>query len=79
MVLHDLNQAARYADNVVAMASGRVVASGTPEQVITPDVLSTVFGLDALVVECPATGRPLVVPTGSSGSRVLEPHRTGSS
>lgn len=64
MVLHDLNQAARYADNIVAMASGRVVASGTPEQVINPDVLSAVFSLNALVVECPATGRPLVVPTG---------------
>ncbi|MET7950784.1 ABC transporter ATP-binding protein [Micromonospora sp. NPDC005324] len=71
MVLHDLNQAARYADHIVAMASGRVVASGTPERVITPDVLSDVFTLDALVVECPATGRPLVVPTGLPGRQLL--------
>jgi iron complex transport system ATP-binding protein len=62
MVLHDLNLAARYADHVVAMRDGRIVASGPPSSVFTPPLLSAVFGLEALVVADPATGTPLVVP-----------------
>lgn len=64
MVLHDLNLAARYSDQVVALHDGRVVASGTPETVITPALLRDVFGLDARVIEDPVTGKPLVVPIG---------------
>ncbi|GAA0798710.1 ABC transporter ATP-binding protein [Spirilliplanes yamanashiensis] len=76
-LVRDLNhQAARYADTIVAMASGRVVAGGPPDRVVTSDVLSDVFALDAIVVESPATGRPLVVPTEPStvGARGLQPH-----
>ena len=64
MVLHDLNLAARYSDHVVAMHDGVIVASGAPADVITPDLLREVFGLDALVIEDPVTGKPLVVPIG---------------
>lgn len=64
MVLHDLNAAARYADHVVAMRDGRLVAAGTPAQVVTPDVVADVFGLRCEVVTCPVSGRPLVVPRG---------------
>ncbi|MFI5910649.1 ABC transporter ATP-binding protein [Dactylosporangium sp. NPDC051541] len=62
MVLHDLNLAARYADHVVAMRDGKIVAQGDPASVFTPELLSAVFGLEALVVPDPATGTPLVVP-----------------
>jgi iron-siderophore transport system ATP-binding protein len=62
MVLHDLNLAARYADHVVAMRGGRIVAQGRPAEVLTVDLLAEVFGLAAMVIADPATGTPLVVP-----------------
>lgn len=62
MVLHDLNQAARHADRIVALREGRVVADGPPHEVVTPSVLHEVFDLAAVVVEDPVTGRPLFVP-----------------
>ncbi len=64
MVLHDLNLAARYADRLVVMSEGRVVATGDPEVVLTADLLASVFGLQARVVPDPVYGRPLVVPVG---------------
>ncbi|WP_374203064.1 ABC transporter ATP-binding protein [Streptomyces sp. ST2-7A] len=62
MVLHDLNQAARYADHLIAMSGGRVVASGPPAEVVTAELVGDVFGLAAVVVADPVTGGPLVVP-----------------
>ncbi|MEQ4548536.1 ABC transporter ATP-binding protein [Nocardioides kribbensis] len=59
MVLHDLNQAARYADRVVALRGGRIVADGPPAAVVTAEVLREVFEVEARVVEDPVTGRPL--------------------
>ncbi|SCF28181.1 iron complex transport system ATP-binding protein [Micromonospora echinospora] len=61
-VLHDLNQAARYADHLIAMRSGAVVAAGPPREILTADLVRDVFGLDCVVVPCPVTGAPLVVP-----------------
>ncbi|MFR9807257.1 ABC transporter ATP-binding protein [Pseudonocardia sp. RS010] len=65
MVLHDLNLAARYADRLVAMKAGRIVAQGTPAEVITEPLLGEVFGLEARVIADPVAGTPLVVPTGT--------------
>ncbi len=64
MVLHDLNQAARYADHLVAMRDGAIVRTGTPAEVVTPQLLEEVFGLRALVLEDPVSHGPLVVPIG---------------
>ncbi|MFJ6849136.1 ABC transporter ATP-binding protein [Streptomyces sp. NPDC091271] len=61
-VLHDLNQAARYADHLVAMKAGRIVAEGRPGDVVTAELVREVFGLEAVVVPDPVTGSPLVVP-----------------
>src|SRR3712207_5316933 len=64
MVLHDLNLAARYADHLVALSSGRVHAAGTPAQVLTEDCVRAVFGLDSRVVVDPTSGKPLMLPIG---------------
>ncbi len=61
-VLHDLNQAARYADHIIAMHEGTVVQTGTPAEVITEALVADVFGLDARVIPDPESGSPLVVP-----------------
>jgi len=62
VVLHDLNLAARYAQRLVAMKDGVLVASGTPEEVLTEQLLAEVFELEARVVPDPVTGTPMVVP-----------------
>ncbi|MFK3735125.1 ABC transporter ATP-binding protein [Streptomyces sp. NPDC088090] len=62
LVLHDLNQAARYADHLIAMKAGRVVTQGPPSEVVTDTMVREVFGLPAVVVPDPVTGSPLVVP-----------------
>jgi iron complex transport system ATP-binding protein len=59
VVLHDLNVAARYADDVVAMREGRVVAQGAVEQVITVEQLTDLYDTPAHVVE--VEGRRVVL------------------
>jgi len=61
-VLHDLNQACRYADHIVAMRDGCIVAEGNPRDVMTADLVKAVFGLAAIVIDDPVTGDPMVVP-----------------
>ena len=72
MVLHDLNLAARYADHLVVMADGGVLAEGPPADVVTPEVLHAAFRLDALVVEDPVTGAPMVVPRSAAPVRTAD-------
>ena len=64
MVLHDLNLAARYADHLVVMRGGAVVAEGAPGEVVSADLLRDVFGVEAEIFTDPATGAPLVIPLG---------------
>jgi iron complex transport system ATP-binding protein len=64
MVLHDLNMAARYADHLVALTSGRVHAAGTPADVLTEATVRAVFGLDCRVIVDPTSGAPLMLPIG---------------
>ncbi|MEV0598829.1 ABC transporter ATP-binding protein [Streptomyces sp. NPDC050315] len=56
VVLHDLMQAAAYGDEVIVVADGGVAAAGPPEDVVTPDVIDSAFGLQVNVVRDPATG-----------------------
>ena len=65
MVLHDLNLAARYGDQLIVMSEGQVVAQGRPTDVLTEALLAEVFGLRARVLEDPVSGGPLVIPVGT--------------
>jgi len=62
MVLHELNLAARYADHLIAMQHGRIRAEGTPDEVITEDIIRDVFGLASRVVLDPVSATPMVLP-----------------
>lgn len=61
-VLHELNQAARYADHLVLLKDGRVHATGTPAEVLTADNIRDVFGVAVAVLSDPETSQPLCVP-----------------
>lgn len=62
MVLHDISQAARIADHIIALRDGRVMAEGSPSDVIQNTMLEAVFGLQAQVIPDPLHGTPLVLP-----------------
>lgn len=64
MVLHDLNQACRYADHIIAMKNGRVAGEGAPADVITATMVEDVFGLRCVVGEDPVSSTPMVIPMG---------------
>ncbi|GGK38295.1 ABC transporter ATP-binding protein [Nocardia camponoti] len=64
MVLHDLNLAIRYSDQLIVMAQGRIVAQGSPTEIITAELLAEVFGLDATVLTDPVSDRPMIIPIG---------------
>ena len=59
MVLHDLNQAARFADHIIALKKGEIVKTGACEEVITKAVLREVFHVDAVIGKDPRTQKPL--------------------
>lgn len=61
MVLHDLNQAARFADHLVAMKNGEIIKAGTCHEVITAEVLKTVFRIDAEIGLDPRTQKPICI------------------
>lgn len=72
MVLHDLTLAGRYSDRLVVVGSGRVIADGTPWEVLTPAVLREAFDLDAIVIPDPSSGSPLIVPVDPDDAIALD-------
>lgn len=62
-VLHDLNQACRYASHLIAMKDGAVHAQGRPSGIVDSALIEAVFGVPCVVVPDPVAGTPMVVPT----------------
>lgn len=61
VIVHDLNLAARYCDDLMLLNKGRVFSSGSPEQVLRSEVLQQVFGLEVLVQKHPERNHPLII------------------
>lgn len=77
-VLHDLNQAARYATRLVVMSNGAIVAEGTPAEILTVDLVREVFSLESEIVPDAQSGTPMVIPLarGEAGLRDRHPARS---
>jgi iron complex transport system ATP-binding protein len=67
VVTHDLNLAAEFADRVMLIKGGRLVASGLPEEVLTAPLLSRVFDIRVIVDRHPVSGVPRVTPVHGEG------------
>lgn len=63
-VLHDLNQACRYATHLIALRDGKIVAEGAPTEIVTPELIEAIYGLRCMIIEDPVAHTPLVVPLG---------------
>ncbi|MCB8874872.1 ATP-binding cassette domain-containing protein [Acidisoma silvae] len=59
IVLHDVNMAARFCDDVIALKGGHMIARGTPEEIMQPEQLQAIYGLPLGILRHPATGRPI--------------------
>ncbi len=63
-VLHDLNQACRYATHLIALRDGKIVAEGAPKEIVTPELIERIYGMRCMIIDDPVAGTPLVVPLG---------------
>ncbi|MCW8335239.1 ABC transporter ATP-binding protein [Vibrio paucivorans] len=59
MVLHDVNMAAKFSDELIALHSGKVIASGSPESMMTPQTLQQIYGMELALFPHPETGKPI--------------------
>ena len=62
MVLHDINLAVRYADNLIAMRDGKIKTFGEPHNVVTAQMMHEVFSIQAQILQDPVSGSPLCIP-----------------
>ena len=63
-VLHDLNQACRYATHLIALRDGKIIAEGAPGEIVTAGLIEKIYGMPCTIVPDPVAGTPLVVPLG---------------
>ena len=75
-VLHDLNLAAAYCDRIYILCAGQIVADGAPLEVLTPQLVRDVFGVDTHRLTHPATGRLLLAFSPTNGQRPPIPDGT---
>lgn len=59
MVLHDVNMAAKFSDTLIALRGGKVIASGTPDELMTPATLQQIYGMELALFPHPKTGTPI--------------------
>ncbi len=71
VVLHDLNHACRYATHLIAMRDGKIVAQGSPAEIVTTTLIEAVFGLRCMIIDDPVSHTPLVVPLGREPSPAI--------
>jgi len=74
VVLHDLNLASSWADRILFLSEGRLSASGSPHQVMTPEIIQAIYGLDTHIIHHPDSGRPLVLVRRSDFNRQPDEH-----
>ncbi|MFS3128137.1 ABC transporter ATP-binding protein [Nocardioides sp. Bht2] len=67
MVLHELHLAFRYADQLVVMKGGRIMAQGSPGEVVTAELIEEVYDLPCRIIADPETGSPMVIPLAGRG------------
>ncbi|HEX4501480.1 MAG TPA: iron-enterobactin ABC transporter ATP-binding protein [Scandinavium sp.] len=67
-VLHDLNQACRYATHLIALRDGKIIAEGAPREIVTAELIERIYGLRSLIIDDPVAGTPLVVPLGRTSA-----------
>ena len=60
-ILHDLNLASQYSDELLLLDKGTLVSTGTPEAVLTPELMKSVYGLTATIIKNPVTKRPFIL------------------
>lgn len=63
-VLHDLNQACRYATHLIALCDGRIVAQGAPQEIVNPALIEQLYGMKCIIIDDPVAHTPLVIPLG---------------
>lgn len=63
VVLHDVNMAARFCDHIIALHSGRIIANGAPDHILTTDALRAIYGLDMHIIHHPSSGHPVAIPS----------------
>ncbi|QBD78366.1 ABC transporter ATP-binding protein [Ktedonosporobacter rubrisoli] len=62
MVLHDLNQACRYAHNIIVLQAGQIMSIGKPDEIITEELVRQAFAVECQIIPDPLTGTPLCLP-----------------
>lgn len=72
-VLHDLNQACRYASHLIAMRDGAIIAEGRPADIVTAELVEATFGIACIVIDDPISHTPLVIPKSSDAHPFQEP------
>lgn len=78
VILHDLNLASQYADTVAVLDAGRLAALGTPEAVLTPGLVRSVFAHESLTLPHPISGRPVLVAAHAPNSQIHAARRAAS-